>query len=83
LLIGLPAETAGRQEAEHNEMPFEHSAPRGNCLERRALPERAGKYSDRKTLVSVMLFPRLRRPYGPARFLAAALRESDAGAQLP
>jgi hypothetical protein len=44
LLIGLPAETAGRQGAEHNETPFEHSAPRGNCLERRALPERAGKY---------------------------------------
>ncbi len=59
-----------------------NTAPRGNCLERRALPKRAGKYSDRKTLVSVMLFPRLRRPYGPARFLAAAPRKSDAGAQL-
>jgi hypothetical protein len=34
-----------------------NTAPRGNCLERRALPERAGKYPDRMTLVSVMLFP--------------------------
>ena len=48
-----------------------NTAPRGNCPERRALPERAGKYSDRKTLVSVMLFPRPRRPYGSARPLAA------------
>jgi hypothetical protein len=28
-----------------------NKAPRGNCLEFRALPKRAGKYSDRKTLV--------------------------------
>ncbi len=28
-----------------------NKAPRGNCLERRVLPKRAGKYSDRKTLV--------------------------------
>jgi hypothetical protein len=34
-----------------------NTASRGNCLERRALPKHAGKYSDRKTLVSVMLFP--------------------------
>ena len=32
------------------------TTPRGNRLERRALPKRAGKYSDKKTLVSVMLF---------------------------
>jgi hypothetical protein len=34
-----------------------NTTPRGNRLERRALPKRAGKYSDRKTRVSVMLFP--------------------------
>jgi hypothetical protein len=44
-----------------------NTAPRGNCPVRRALPERAGKYSQMKTPVSVMLFPRLRRPCGPAR----------------
>ena len=79
LLIGLPAETARRQGAEHNEMPFEHSAPRGNRLERRALPKHAGKYSDRKTLVSVMLFPlivlrllwRNTHPVAPERLLPA------------
>jgi hypothetical protein len=49
-----------------------NTAPRGNCPERRALPERAGKYSQRKTPVSVMLFPRQRRPYGPARPLAGS-----------
>ena len=56
-----------------------NTTPRGNRLERRALPKRAGKYSDRKTLVSVMLFPlivlrllwRNTHPVAPERSLPA------------
>jgi hypothetical protein len=56
-----------------------NTTPRGNRLERRALPKRAGKYSDKKTLVSVMFFPlivlrllwRNTHPVAPERSLPA------------